>query len=67
MSDFYKSDKKPYIISYINQLSPEKIDDTVDYYLISVRIEDSAGEYFQHIHVIKENGKFYIDNIENDI
>jgi hypothetical protein len=36
-------------------------------YWVNVQIEDSMGRYVQHIYIIRENNRYRIYDIENDI
>lgn len=63
--NFYKEQLNPYKIlrSNIEEVKSESEENLV----VSVRIADKEGEYFQALHMIKIKGSYYIDNIEYDI
>lgn len=63
--NFYKDELKPYEILRSNLEELEN--KTGDNLVVSVRISDTNGEYIQVLHMIKINGRYYIDNIEYDI
>lgn len=62
---FFKEDMNPYKILSSN--IEEVISESDEEMVVSVRISDKKGEYFQVLHIIKINESYYIDNIEYDI
>lgn len=63
--NFYKEQLNPYKIVESNV---EDVKSSSDGNLvINVRVNDKNGGYFQVIHMIKTDGRYYVDNIEYDI
>lgn len=64
-SNFYKKDLKPYKIISTNLHA--KLEISIDNPIVSVRINDSKGDYIQVMHFVKNDGKYFIAEIEYDI
>lgn len=64
--DFYWNEVSPYEIKNIGGVTyPNK--DKEDIFYVRLKISDRLGEYYEEINFKKQEGKLFIDNIQNDI